>query len=92
MVIINTTTDLGLALLLAVVFAEYAKARAKSTRGWTWVGVAGIFLVFAGIPSTVVAPIPAEASTIIGTMFAVLGWLLALIGTIFVAYETLLEK
>ena len=89
--VFNTTIDIGIALLLAVVFAEYIKARNKSPRGWMWLAVAGVFMIFAGIPGLGGAALNIDLS-IINTIFAVLGWLLALIGTIFVAYETLMEK
>jgi hypothetical protein len=89
--VINATADLGIALLLAVALAEFAKARSKSEKGWAWIGVAGVFLVFAGIPALGGAALGVDL-TIIQTVFLVLGWIVALIGTVFVAYETLMEK
>jgi uncharacterized membrane protein HdeD (DUF308 family) len=86
---------LGLAFLLAPVFAEWAKLRHKAEKGFNWFAVAGAFFlfsaVFVGIPSVgttgvlgVVAPL--------GQVFEIIGFLFALIGTIFIAYEALLEK
>ena len=89
--VINTTADLGIGLLLVVALAEFAKLRKKSERGWTWLGVAGVFLVFAGVPSLGGAALNVDLS-IVQTIFAVLGWLFALIGAVFVGYESLLEK
>ena len=86
--------DAGLVLLLAVVFAEYFKWRTKS-RGFVWLATAGIFLIFAGVFGAV--PIletylGADVWSGLQGIFAVLGWLFALVGTIIVGYETLIER
>lgn len=86
---------LGIAFLLAPVFAEWAKIRHKAEKGFNWFAVAGAFFLFAAsfaIPSisgtsaiiSVVAPLE--------TVFEIIGWLFALIGAVFIGYETLLEK
>lgn len=89
--VFGITLDLGIALLLALALAEFSKFRHKSEKGWGWIGVAGAFLVFAGLPVLGGATLGFDLS-VIGTVFSVLGWLLALIGVVFVAYESLLEK
>ena len=86
---------LGIAMLLAPVLAEYAKMRRKSEKGFNWIAVAGVFFLFAGtFPSTMAlgAYVGADVWTTIGSIFEIVGWILALIGTIFVGYETLMEK
>jgi hypothetical protein len=94
MVFEASAVDYGIALLLAVALAEYFKWRSKS-EGFKWLAVGGIWLLFAG--SFVAAPslgayIGATAWSGIAQIFEILGWLFALIGTLFIAYETLLSK
>jgi len=86
---------LGLAFLLAPVFAEWAKLRHKAEKGFNWFAVAGAFFlfsaVFAGVPSVMTGGVLAVVSPL-GQVFEIIGFLFALIGTIFIAYEALLEK
>jgi hypothetical protein len=89
--VFNATVDLGIALLFAVALAEFMKARHKAERGWNYIAVAGVFLLFAGIPGLGGAELGIPLS-VINTIFQVLGWLLALVGTVFVAYESLMER
>ena len=90
-----TLIDVGIAFLLAVTFAEWAKVRRKSEKGFGWLAAAGVFFLFAGTFSEVILPGIYDtylSSLGINTLFAIVGWILALIGTLFVGYETLLEK
>lgn len=83
----------GIALLLAVALAEHAKFRAKAEKGWAWIATAGVFFLFAGaFPLTVANYTQFGETWGLVTIFEVIGWILALIGTLFVAYEILLEK
>jgi hypothetical protein len=86
---------LGVAFLLAPVFAEWAKLRHKAEKGFNWFAVAGAFFLFAavfyGIPSVSAGGVLAVVAPL-GQVFEIIGFLFALIGTIFVAYEALLEK
>ncbi|MDI6799057.1 MAG: hypothetical protein QMD12_03655 [Candidatus Aenigmarchaeota archaeon] len=86
--------ELGIALLLGTALAEYAKFRHKAEKGWAWIATAGVFMLFAGAFSAV--PIVDTYLTFerygLKDVFAVIGWLFALIGTLLVAYEVLLEK
>ncbi len=92
----TTALDVGLALLLAVVMAEYFKWRSKS-KGFSWIAAAGVLMIFAGtfgVVGPVVVPygVPAEAWNGLGNIFAVVGWLFALVGAVIVAYETVAER
>lgn len=88
---------LGIALLLAPAIAEYAKLRHKASKGFAWLAVAGVFFLFASsfavteAVGTWVDP-ELEIWTLVGNFFVGLGWFLALLGTLFVGYEILLEK
>jgi len=86
--------DAGLVILLAVALAEYFKWRTKS-RGFQWLALAGIFLIFAGTFSS--TPILQDYIGIgiwsgLQAVFALVGWVFALVGTIIIAYETLMER
>ena len=88
--------SVGVALLLAPVLAEYAKMRHKADKGFAWLAVAGVVLLFSGTfaaaPSALIEAVTAATWDLIASIFGAIGWLLALIGTIFIAYEILLEK
>lgn len=87
--------SVGVALLLAPVLAEYAKLRHKADKGFAWLAVAGVFFLFTGTFTTAVTLgdyVGVATWGTIASIFEVIGWLLALIGTIFVGYEILLEK
>jgi len=94
MVFAATLIDLGIALLFAVGLAEWAKIKRKSEKGFAWLAASGVFFLFAG---TLQADLLPGLFTYVGglyldTLFAAIGWILALIGTLFIGYETLLEK
>ena len=92
---VSPLAGLGLAFLLAVALAEFAKFRSKADKGFNWLATAGIWFLFAG---TFVSGVTLEGfltSAIwsgLRSVFEVLGWLFALIGTLFVAYEVMVEK
>ena len=92
MVFANGLIDLGVALLGAVALAEIAKVRHKSERGYSWLAAAGVFSLFAGSMSVMPATIPYIKDLFLAEIFSLIGWLFAIIGTLFVGYETLLEK
>ena len=94
MVFSATLLDVGVAFLLAVAFAEWAKVRRKSEKGFGWIAAAGVFFLFAGTLQLTVLPglYTYLESLMLDTIFATIGWILALIGTLFIGYETLLEK
>lgn len=89
-----TLIDVGVAFLLAVTFAEWAKVRRKSEKGFGWLAAAGVFFLFSGTLSGIVLPglYPYLENLMLDTIFSTIGWILALIGTLFIGYETLLEK
>ena len=95
MAIFGGLVDLGIAFLLATVFAEYLKFRNVAKKGFNWLTLAGIFFIFAGT-----FPIATSLGGYLGTsvwngltqVFEILGWLFALVGTLFVVYEGFIEK
>ena len=88
----NGLIDLGVALLAVVALAEMAKVRRKSERGYSWLAAAGVFSVFAGGMDVISATVPYVGDLFLAEIFSLIGWLFAIIGTLFVGYETLLEK
>lgn len=95
MVLFEGMIGVGIALLLAPVLAEYAKIRHKADKGFAWLAVAGVFFLFTGTFASAVTLggyVGDATWNTLASIFEVIGWLLALIGTIFVAYEILLEK
>jgi hypothetical protein len=101
--LLDGLAGLGIASLLVVALAEWGKFRVKAEKGFNWIGLAGIWFLFAGglqIAFTLnVGALPTIA-TYLGTgatgiafaIFQIVGWIFALIGTIFAAYEILVEK
>lgn len=90
-----TLIDVGIAFLLAVTLAEWAKIKRKFEKGFGWLAAAGVFFLFAGTINSLILTdgfYPYISSFGLTTVFAVIGWFLALIGTVFILYETLLEK
>ena len=90
-----TLIDVGVAFLLAVTLAEWAKVRRKSEKGFGWIAAAGVFFLFAGTLDPLILPglySQYLSGLMLNTLFAAIGWILALVGTLFVGYETLLEK
>lgn len=88
----NGLIDLGVALLVVVALAEIAKVRRKSERGYTWLAAGGVFSLFAGGMGVMPATVPYIGDLFLTEIFSVIGWLFAIIGTLFIGYETLLEK
>jgi hypothetical protein len=90
MAIFEGTLGIGIAFLLAVALAQYAKFKAE--KGLKWLGVAAVFFLFAGAFTAPAVLAYLASIAILGQIFELLGWLFALIAAIFVAYEALLEK
>jgi len=88
----GTSLQLGVAFLLAVAMAEYAKIRHKSEKGYSWLGVSAAFFLFSAAFSATAVQTYLSQISILDWVFQLLGWLFALIAVIFVAYESLLEK
>jgi uncharacterized membrane protein HdeD (DUF308 family) len=86
---------LGIAFLLAAVFAEYLKFRNVAKKGFNWLILAGVFFLFAGT-----FPVAYNLESYLGIsvwnglaqLFEILGWLFALVGTLFIVYEAFIEK
>ena len=93
--VLEGEVGLGIALLLGAALAEYSKFRHKSEKGWNWLALGGVLLLFAGVTKLNAVPIQG-LDVIIGStgaitvLFQLAGWVTALIGAVFVAYETLL--
>jgi hypothetical protein len=87
--------DLGVALILITALAEYFKFRKAADKGFSWLAVAGVFFVFAGtfgVATSLGTYIGTTAWTGLEQIFEILGWIFALIGTLFVAYQVLVER
>ncbi len=89
-----TLIDVGIAFLVIVALAEFAKIRKVSEKGFGWLAVAGVFFLFAGTINSVALPglYTYISGLWLDTIFSVVGWILALVGTLFIGYETLLER
>ena len=95
MVLFEGVVGLGIACLLAPAIAEYAKMRNKADKGFGWVAVAGVMFLFSGASGATTTLFGATgylAGLPVAMLFEVIGWLFALIGTVFVGYEVLVEK
>ena len=88
-----TLIDVGVAFLLIIAFAEWAKIRRKSEKGFGWLAAAGVFFLFAGTRNAAIIPglYGYLGDLWLDTLFATIGWILALVGTLFIGYETLLK-
>lgn len=87
--------DAGVAVLILIALAQYAKVRDKAEKGYNWLAAAGVTLLFSGLfssASVIGTFIGAGIWNGLASLFQVVGWILALVGTIFVLYETVLEK
>jgi uncharacterized membrane protein HdeD (DUF308 family) len=94
---VSPLAGIGLAILLAVALAEFAKFRSRAEKGFNWLALSGTLYVFAGATSVATGGFVGEvltASVIEGVqkLVASLSWLAALIGAVFVGYQVLLEK
>jgi hypothetical protein len=90
MALFEGTLGLGIGFLLAVAFAYYAKFKAE--KGFNWLGVSAVFFLFSAAFAAPAVIAYLGSVAILKDIFELLGWLFALIATVFVAYETLLEK
>lgn len=87
--------DASIAVFILVALAQYAKIRDKSERGYNWLAAGGVLLLFAGLFGVATALGNLIGTTIwsgLGNLFQIVGWLFALVGVVFVAYETIVEK
>ncbi len=75
---------LGIALLLAPVFAEYGKIKKKGDKGFLWMGAGGaLYFLAAAFKLGIVGMEMAELAWG-ATLFSVIGLIVTLIGAIFV--------
>ena len=94
MLLETSLIDLGVAFLFVVALAEWSKVKKKSERGFGWLAAAGISFLFAGtINETVLSVFHGYLEPFgINAIFSTVGWLFAMIGTVFIWYETLMER
>lgn len=90
---------LGLALLTGLALAEWGKFRNKAEKGFNLLALGGVWFLFSGATSVAAGSggFPSVASlasqlTAVSDIFGIIGWIFALIGTLFAAYEVLVEK
>ena len=89
----NGLIDLGVAFLLVLALAELSKFKRKSERGFNWLGAAGVWFLFAGTFAQLPSAIGAYLTPLfLVEIFSGVGWIFAIIGTLFIGYETLLER
>ncbi|MBU5537430.1 MAG: hypothetical protein QW818_03320 [Candidatus Aenigmatarchaeota archaeon] len=92
MVFESTLLDVGVAVLVVVALASFAKQKGK---GWNWLAVGGVFFLFAGTLSAATTLAGFLGSVIwggIASLFEVVGLIFAVVGTVLVGYEALVEK
>ena len=89
-----TLVDAGIGVLISVALAHYAKVRDKSEKGYNWLTAGGVLLLFAGlfVAAPALGNLLGGVWTGLGIFFQVVGWIFALVGVVFVAYETVIEK
>lgn len=100
MIFANPLIDLGIAFLVACVLAEYFKFRNKADKGFMWLALAGVWFIFAGsfaLTPTLASYVgtgwySAAGQMSIAGIFEIIAWIFALIGSLFVAYQILVEK
>ena len=93
--LVEGAAGLGLAFLLGVALAEWGKFRNKADKGFSWLALAGVWFLFTGsfgIATNLASYLGPELFVGIGSVFEIVGWIFALIGTLFVAYEVLVER
>ena len=86
--------EVGLAFLAGCALANYFKFK-RAEKGLNWIALAGVWFMFAGsfdIASTLGGYVGASAWMGLEAIFEIIGWIFALIGTLFVAYQVLVEK
>ncbi len=90
-----TLVDVGVGVLILVALAQYAKIRDKAEKGFNWLAASGAILLFSGLFEVAPALGNLIGSGIwsgLGSLFQIVGWIFALVGVCFVAYETIVEK
>jgi len=95
MAIFGGLIDLGIAFLLAAVFAEYLKFRNVAKKGFNWLVLAGLLFLFAGtftVTTTLSTYLGFQVWKGLEQLFEILGWVFALVGTLFALYESFVEK
>jgi hypothetical protein len=85
MVIFGGLWDVVTVIFLVLVFAEYAKVKAKISRPTNFIAGAGVLLLLAA-GSELLGIVP-SAVYWLTTIFSVIAWILLLIGTLWATYE-----
>ena len=88
----NGLIDMGVAIFVIIALAEVAKLKRKSERGYGWLAIAGLCFLFAGVIGVIPTTVPFVRDLFLTEIFSFFGWILAIIGTIFIGYESLLER
>ncbi|HDM05653.1 MAG TPA: hypothetical protein ENG34_00045 [Candidatus Aenigmarchaeota archaeon] len=83
---------LGLACLLAPVFAQYAGMRKKAEKGFNWIMMAGLLFLLAGaFDAATVSFWTASGLTDVASggvwLFEIIGWIFILVGVLMAVYE-----
>ena len=92
MVFETTLLDAGVAVLVVVALTSYMKMKG---RGWNLLAIGGVFFLFAGAMSaatTLGGLLGYGVWSGIASIFEVVGLVFAVIGTVLVGYEALVER
>lgn len=80
---------LGIAMLLAPIFAEYGKIKAKNSKGFLWIGAAGASYLLAAAFKLGIEGMAITQLAMGATLFSVVGLIAALVGAVFVLMGTM---
>lgn len=92
MVFEATLLDAGVAVLVVVALASFAKIKG---RGWKWLAIGGVFYLFAGTMSATLTLAGLLGSGVwsgLTSIFEVVGLIFAVVGTVLIGYEALIER
>ena len=90
----GTGLDIAIGILLTVVFAHYAGFTKKITKAFRWIVAGAISYVLAGVFETTpyVTDVVSQGATNYGFgLFAVIGFIFVLVGTLWAMYQLLTE-
>lgn len=90
----GTGIDVAVGLFLVTVFAQYAGLVKKAEKAFTWIAAGAVSFLLAGVfeATPVVRGAVTTGAVNYGfTVFAVIGFVLVLVGTLWAIYQMLVE-
>ncbi len=86
----------GIALLLALVFAEYSGLREKSEKAFAWLGAGAVSFILGGVIATPTSLWTKLNAAQIGTyglwLFQIIGVILVVIGSLWVLFDIITQN